>query len=104
MGKQIDLRLVDEGTLCQNGIVSQCRNDTGTQKYSKLSLAVAFAVSGLVEGGTWDPCFKAGPCPCPNPCKWVAELACPDAPLPIVAQGQDDTREGALYIYSLRTP
>jgi hypothetical protein len=27
----------------------------------------------VVEGiGGWDPCFKPGPCPCPNPCKWVA--------------------------------
>jgi hypothetical protein len=27
-----------------------------------------------VEIGDWDPCFKPGPCPCPNPCTWVAAL------------------------------
>jgi hypothetical protein len=27
--------------------------------------------------GNWDPCFKPGPCPCPNPCTWVAPLILP---------------------------
>ena len=22
--------------------------------------------------GTWQACIKPGPCPCPNPCSWVA--------------------------------
>jgi hypothetical protein len=22
--------------------------------------------------GTWQACIKPGPCPCPNPCTWVA--------------------------------
>jgi hypothetical protein len=24
--------------------------------------------------GNWDPCFKPGPCPCSDPCAWVAGL------------------------------
>jgi hypothetical protein len=24
--------------------------------------------------GEWDTCFKPGPCPCSNPCTWVAPL------------------------------
>jgi hypothetical protein len=28
--------------------------------------------------GGWDPCFKAGPCPCSSPCIWVAPLTLPD--------------------------
>jgi hypothetical protein len=38
--------------------------------------------------GDWDPCFKPGPCPCPNPCTWVAQLA-PAKPQP--------DRDGILY-------
>jgi hypothetical protein len=27
--------------------------------------------------GDWEPCFKPGPCPCPDPCTWVAPLIRP---------------------------
>ena len=27
--------------------------------------------------GNWDPCFKAGPCPCSSPCEWVEPLVLP---------------------------
>ena len=31
-----------------------------------------------VKIGGWDPCFKAGPCPCSSLCRWAEPLILPD--------------------------
>jgi hypothetical protein len=30
------------------------------------------AAGTIVGLGSWKPCLKTGPCPCDNPCQWVA--------------------------------